>query len=673
MPVAEKTRDKYRNALFFSSLGDLYLSMGNTERALHYLTKGEDEARLAKKRYALAGILNNRGNVLAVNEDYQGALAAYKKSLELIEQPTEEDSERFFYELKARVLINTARAVYQVGNYQDAFTTFDYAGDQIANLRESHDKATDLVALGSWFMVLSRDKKARTRELVSMSFQMFDKAKQIAESLQDTRMASYAYGYLGQLAEHGKEYSKAMQMTRSAIFFAQQGNFPEILYLWQWQLGRLLKARGDAGNAVKSYGSAIETLTPIRWKLPREYRTMKNLFRESIRPVYLDLAELLLKQAEESKDGSGRCLREARNTMELLKAAELQDFFEDECVTAAQKSIRLDQAPPNTAVLYPISFPDSVVLLLTLPGTMKHIKVHVDSERLDKTVRRFCRQLQTMSGYRFKYYARQLYDWLIRPVEAELAAHGTDTLVIAPDGVLRLIPFSALHNGDHFLVEKYAVVTIPATTLTDSEPYEHENIEILINGLSEARQGFSPLPNVPKELRDIKKIMGGRVLQDKEYTTDNLTKEFENHEYSVVHMATHGEFGGTAKKTFLLTYDGKLTMDQLEKLVGLGRFREKKVDLLTLSACQTALGDERAALGLAGVAIRAGVRSAIATLWFVDDEATYLAVSEFYRQLKRPGISKAKALQIAQKKLIAGSDYNHPAYWAPFLLIGNWL
>jgi len=281
--------------------------------------------------------------------------------------------------------------------------------------------------------------------------------------------------------------------------------------------------------------------------------------------------------------------------------------------------------------------------------------------------------LQTRRNYAYKTYGIQLYDWLIRPLESELLSRNIDTLIIAPDSLLRLIPFAALYDGKQFLVEKYAVVTVPAVTLTDSSPLETEDANLLAGGLSEARHGFDSLPNVPKELESIKAVMGGMILKDKDYTTGNLTGEFKANPYSVVHMATHGLFGGSVKESFLLAYDGKLTMDRLEQMIHTGIFREKPIELLTLSACQTAMGDERAALGLAGIALKAGARSAIATLWFVDDESTYKAISEFYRQFKTSGMTKAKALQNAQKKLITDRLYQHPFYWAPFLLIGNWM
>jgi len=297
----------------------------------------------------------------------------------------------------------------------------------------------------------------------------------------------------------------------------------------------------------------------------------------------------------------------------------------------------------------------------------------VKSEDVGIAARDFRRGLQKRASHRYRKNAEQLYDWLIRPVRKELEARKVSTLVIAPDSVLRLIPFAALHDGKGFLVEKYAVVTIPAVTLTDPRPFEHVHANLLASGLSEARHGFPALPGVPRELADIEKVMGGRKLLDAQYTTGNLEGEFGGQAYSVVHMATHGMFGSSAKDTFLLTYDGRLTMDRLEELIHIGQFRETPVELLTLSACQTALGDERAALGLAGVAVRAGARSALATLWSVHDEATAMTVAEFYRQLKIPGASKAEALQHAQRSMIAKPQYQHPIYWAPFLLIGNWM
>ena len=153
----------------------------------------------------------------------------------------------------------------------------------------------------------------------------------------------------------------------------------------------------------------------------------------------------------------------------------------------------------------------------------------------------------------------------------------------------------------------------------------------------------------------------------------SFAKEMRAAPYSVVHIASHGHFDRDPKRSFLLSYDGRLTMDELERLMKQTRYRDDAVELLTLSACRTAAGDDRAALGLAGVAVKAGARSAVATLWYVNDEASSRLVTEFYQTLRTSPTSKAIALQAAQRKTLADPRYRHPGYWSPFLLIGNWL
>ena len=163
------------------------------------------------------------------------------------------------------------------------------------------------------------------------------------------------------------------------------------------------------------------------------------------------------------------------------------------------------------------------------------------------------------------------------------------------------------------------------------------------------------------------------MLLDQQFRVPRVEAELGQREFSVVHIATHGEFSEDAEHSYLLAWDGRLGMDQLGEAVGHMRFRERPIELLTLSACETAKGSERAALGLAGVAVRAGARSALGTLWSVNDAAAAAVVGEFYGQLHEQHVSKAVALQRAQQKVLRDVNHSHPYYWAPFLLIGNWL
>jgi CHAT domain-containing protein len=146
-----------------------------------------------------------------------------------------------------------------------------------------------------------------------------------------------------------------------------------------------------------------------------------------------------------------------------------------------------------------------------------------------------------------------------------------------------------------------------------------------------------------------------------------------NQPYSIVHIASHGEFGGNSDDTYLLTHEGRITMDQLADYVGATRFREQPLELITLSACETAAGDERSALGLAGLAIKSGARSALGTLWKVNDLAASDLIVSFYEALQEPGVSRAGALQRAQLRMLDDPRYRHPGYWAAFLLISDWL
>ena len=186
-------------------------------------------------------------------------------------------------------------------------------------------------------------------------------------------------------------------------------------------------------------------------------------------------------------------------------------------------------------------------------------------------------------------------------------------------------------------------------------------------------QGFAPLPHVATEIASIQQRLGGTVLANEGFNAAAVRGALSEVPYSVVHIASHGQFSANPEESFLLTYDGRLNMDALQQSMAMTNLRTRPVELLALSACQTAAGDDRAALGLAGVAVKAGARSALATLWFVNDEASAQLVAAVYEALAGGKVSKAQALRQAQLRLLRERRYGHPAYWSPYLLIGNWL
>jgi CHAT domain-containing protein len=420
----------------------------------------------------------------------------------------------------------------------------------------------------------------------------------------------------------------------------------------------------------------VRTLQSVRPELAVTYGASQTSFREALGPVYFELVDLLLQKAASSQqtDQVGPYLIEAREAVELFKAAELRDYFRDDCVdTALAKVTKLDAVGKTTVIVYPILLSDRTELLISLPTGLKRISVKADSNTITQEIRLFRRRLEKRTTREYLPHARRLYDWLIRPMEEELRSFQIDTLVFVPDGPLRTIPMGALHDGKQFLVSKYALGITPGLNLTDPRPIQREKMKMLAVGVTEAVQGFPALPNVSAELKELGTLFASTTLVDKEFLAANLEQKLKDESFTIVHVASHGEFGSDVNNTFLLAFDQKVTLDRLNQMVGVFKFRDDPLELLTLSACDTAAGDDRAALGLAGMAIKAGARSALATLWNINDEASVDLVLDFYRELKDTSVSRAVALQKAQLKMLANPRYEHPGFWSPFLMINNWL
>lgn len=669
--------DHVRQALLFTLSSDLSLATHQETQARFYADKSN--AVLTKNTPVLtrATVLNNLGNVLNVEAYYDKAIQQYEESVTLARQAND-------LQLVTRILINKAHAHFKNDQRTEAITSLYEAQQLLESIPTDYLKIFNLIGVGELAQRISQSIAQRyfpplppTEEekmLRGTAFQTLKTALDLAEKLEHPRLISYASGYLGQLYENEHHYTEALPLTRQAIFFAQQIEATEILYRWQWQLGRLFKAQQNDDQAIEAYRDAIKNLQPIRQELALGYRYTSQPFRETTGPVFFELADLLLKKAVTAIDKS-RWLKEARDTIESFKTAELQNYFQDDCVTEIQSKLTaVSTGIPYTAVIYPILLPDRTEILLSLPKGIQQYSIPITTRLLREEVNEFRFEIESRDSEAFQKYAQRLYQWLIAPLEEMLALQEIETLIIVPDDVLRTIPFAALHDGKQFLVSKYTFVTVPGLTLTDTKPTVWRNPKILTSGISESVQGYAALSNVRKELQVVSNFYPNQstVLFNDDFTVKNFTDKLNNTVYNMIHIASHGQFSSDPKKTLLLTYDGNLTMNQLEELIRLGKLRNEPLELLTLSACKTAVGDDQAALGLAGVAIKAGARTAIATLWSVDDEATTLIIGEFYRQLQRESMPKAKALQNAQNFLLKKSRYQHPVFWAPFLLIGNW-
>jgi CHAT domain-containing protein len=669
LALAEKSGDRTQAAIALAAAGDLYIATGPAEIARKYLDEAVRLARELNNQDLSASALNNLGNLLTQQKTYAEALAAYNESASLA-------TTRNNHSLLATALINAATASTNLKQHKQAKALLDKAMDRMRILEPSHDKAAALVNIGLGYLELRQNLGESRDSLFLLAHKSFSEAATIADSIGDRRTSSYAWGHLGRLYEEENRYQEALQLTRGAVFAAQQINAPESLYRWEWQTGRLLRKSGNIDDAIGSYRRAVRTLQSIRPELTVSYGAPQTSFRETMGPVYFELVDLLLQRGASLQERKQvePYLIEARETIELFKAAELRDYFRDDCVdTALSKITTLDVVAQTAVVIYPILLQDRTELLVSLPSGLKRVLVPVGADVLTEEVRQLRRRLEKRTTREYLPHAQKLYDWLIRPLETDLAAASIDTLVFVPDGALRTIPMAALHDGKQFLIAKYAVAITPSLNLSDPQPLKRENMKVLAVGVTEAVQGFPALPNVTAELQELQSLLGSQNLVNREFLSANLEKKLREEQFSVVHVASHGEFGNDVENTFLLTFDEKLSLDRLNGMVGVFRFRDDPLELLTLSACDTAAGDDRAALGLAGMAIKAGARSALATLWNINDEAAVGLVVDFYRQIKNPQISRSVALQQAQLKLIENPRYEHPGFWSAFLMINNWL
>lgn len=625
------------------------------ELAITQGRSGGDQDVIAHSANDLARLEADAGNTARAAELYRQSMASARAS----NNPA----------LEATAAVNLARLALPAGERAQALSM---AGQRVRALPPSHIRAMTLVSIARQHAE-GGDGAAPDAASLRQAAADYDAAAATARQLGDARVLSYALGYKGAMEEAAGRPQAALELTRQAAQAARQVDAKESLYRWEWQAGRLLRQLGDEDGALVAYRVAATTLERIR---PDLAASGSGSFRTKASPVYLGVADLLIRRAERaaSKDTAQADLREARKTMEALKSAELEDFFQDDCVASLKsKTSGIDALAPQTAALYPIVLPDRLSILVSFPDGMREYTSPVGAAALEAETRAMRRMLEKRTTREYLRHARQLYDWVVRPAQADLERAGIKTLVFIPDGALRTIPLSALNDGTRFLIEKYAVATSPGLTLTDPRPLADVPPKVLMAGLTESVQGFSALPGVKTEISQIGSLLPGTQLLDQSFQTAQFRNSLAASPYTIVHMASHGEFGASAQQTFVLTHDGRINLNELEGLLGGTKYRSQPVQMLVLSACETAAGDDRAALGLAGIAVKAGARSAMATLWSVSDVASTQLVGDFYRELTTGSESKAQALRNAQLALLADRRYRHPYYWSPFLLIGNWL
>jgi CHAT domain-containing protein len=663
-------------------IGDLDRTRLVLQQSLAIAERLRQESRSSSDESAsnISGILMSLGNTARAQGETDTALKFYRQAAEIAPLPT----------TKIQAQVIQLNLLIQAERWVEAQTLWTQIQPQLAELPPSRLAVYTQIDVAQSLMKIGTEGAGQVggeSEFIPASARLLANAVQQARSLNDTRSQSYALGTLGILYEQTRQWGNAQELTQQALNLAQTINAPDIAYQWQWHLGRVLKAQGDIDEskseavgssskhkaAIAAYTEAFNTLSDLRKDLVAINTDVQFSFRESVEPVYRELVELLL-QSPQGGEPSQENLKQARQVIESLQLAELDNFFREACLTA--KPVQVDQINPQTAVIYPIILPNRLAVILALPNQpLSYYETSLPQSEVEGILDQMQQSLRPTSFTQERLpIAKQVYDLLLRSAEDKLAASDITTLVFVLDGSLRNLPMAALYDGEKYLIEKYSIALAPGLQLLQPQPLERQQLKGLLGGLSEARQGFSALPAVTFEVNQIESQIPAQVLLNQTFTSTTLQSQVNSALFPVIHLATHGQFSSRAEDTFILTWDDRINVKQLDTLL---RAREqdelKPIELLVLSACQTATGDRRAALGLAGLAVRSGARSTLATLWSVNDRSTAFFMVEFYRELGQPGVTKAQAVRNAQLALLKQPQYEHPYYWSPFILLGNWL
>ncbi|MBH8571889.1 CHAT domain-containing protein [Nostocaceae cyanobacterium CENA369] len=678
--------DSIEKAVALRSLGDAQLVAGNLEECHNALNRSLAIAQNLQSHANIAASLFSLGNYARIKQEKENAITYYQQTIQISTSPLVKVQAQLnllsllipdrplatqllpLIQSQLQQLPPSRAAIYAQINFAQSLMKLSI-GDRESGIGDRGSAIEKESLLNSQSPVPSPEKIA----------QLLETSVQQSRSLGDKRAEAYALLSLGNLYEKTQQLSKAQSLTEQGLVLAQTSNAQDIAYRLEWQLGRLLRRQNDIKGAIAAYDTAVESLKSLRNDLVAVNQDVQFNFRDSVEPVYRESVELLMQSPYANQD---RILDKARQRIEALQLAELDNFFQEACLQGESVTLDrvVDQENPTAAILYPIILPEELQVIVKIPRQqLQHYSTKISPTEVEEAIAQLQETLVNPAAINvLKNQSRQVYNWLIKPIEKQLAKSKVDTLVFVLDGALRNLPMAALYDGEKYLVQKYAIALSVGLQLQNPKRLRRKQLRALTAGLTQPPPGYSNFGSLPAIKSEINLIASAGIsttsLLDKDFTRKALENKVSTVPFNIVHLATHGQFSSNAENTFILAASGPIKVKDFNILLrNRDESRSGALELLFLSACQTAVGDNRATLGLAGAAVRAGAGSTLASLWQIEDEPTALFVGEFYRQLRGKEITKAQALRCAQLKLLGHPNYNAPSFWSAYVLVGNWL
>jgi CHAT domain-containing protein len=486
----------------------------------------------------------------------------------------------------------------------------------------------------------------------------------------DPAIEAFAAALAARIALASGDAAGARAMIERSLFEESQRAEPVRLPDWY-----LLMARADPDQRARYIRSAYLALESVRPLLPaRDPLTDESTFALHMRPVFEAAVDVQL-----AEDGAGgERVAGAQKIFEAYREAEIQSVFGDDCIPPLPP-VQARDLRVGEIILYPVLLSDRVELIYAAGGESGGFHRLPANDAFSRAkVALLTDELRTslISGGDddWKQASRQLYDLLIAPIQDKLGPQ--TTLAIVPDGPLRALPFAALTDSSgRFLIQRTRLSIAPA--LTYSQPgLDHAGRASSVVAAALERQVtvrgavFPQLAGTGDEARAAVGARSGGVLLEN-FTRASLINALKDGHVDILHLATHASFGGRSDRSYIVANGEAIPMSELRQILSENRNRGDSLDLLVLSACETAIGDDEASMGLAGAAVQAGSRSALASVWQVNDASTVALMKAFYTDY-RSGESKSEALRSAQLSLLGTPQFQDPYYWAAFTLIGGW-
>ena len=697
LDICREIKDRECEARAYNGLGVGYFYLGQYDKVIDSYQQRLAIAREIKDRHGEGITLANLGSTHLFLGKYDKAIEFYLQSLAIDKETKDRLGE-------AKSLGNLGSTYESLGKYDKAI---EFHRQALAIFRERKDRRGEgisLVNLGNIYDSLGKYDKAIEFYLQSLA---------IAREIKDRYGEGAALGNLGASYDSLKKYDKAIEF-----------------YLQYLAITREIKTRREEGIALNNLGESFNNLKQpelaiffykqsinvreaIRKDVKKLDKDLQKSYLATIEKTYRELADLLLQQDR---------IIEALQVLDLLKVQELEDYLKnikgsdrsaqgvrllaaeqalsDKLLTISPANSQdinnqlanqiqqlpkteinkvpdyLNQIPNGTVLLYPFILGDRLEIILFASNNIPTRRtVRISQEKLKTLISDFRAGLLDAGSEDFKAPSIELYNLLIKPIEADLIQFKTKTILYAPDGQLRYIPISALYDGKQWLVEKYQISNLIAYTLSDfsSPPQNSPNVLAGAFGgkAGERKFGHTALPATVKEVQAIANSFNNSVtLIEEQFSRQAIESKFKNH--NILHLATHAEFNtGSPDNSFIIFGNGdKIRLNEITD------WQIPNIDLIILSACQTGvgqLGDGVEILGFGYQVQKAGAKQALASLWTVDDTGTQTLMAAFYRELQKGDVPIAESLRRSQVSLIQSKNYSHPYFWSAFFAIGNGL